>query len=687
MEEVRKDDQVKKIERFLYGGDYNPDQWEEEFWERDLAYLKSGGINSVTINVFSWAALQPEEERYDFTQLDKVVRICDKEGMDIVLGTATAAMPAWMVRRYPEVSRIDFDGRKRRFGKRHNACPNSLVYRKYSALLAEKLAQRYGREKAVKLWHINNEYGGACFCEKCEKAFQVWLRKRYTTLKELNAAWNTAFWSHTIYHWDEIVVPNILSEANAWDDSCFEGISVDYRRFMSESLLQNYLNEKESIRRYDKETPVTTNLMGTYKTVDYFMWGKEMDVVSWDNYPSDSDPKSLTAMKHDLMRGLKSGQPFLVMEQNPTQQTFTNFTQKEPGKMRALSYQAMGHGADGLLFFQLKSSRGACEKYCGSVISHAGYKDTRVYKEVKQLGDELHRIGKEIMAAESKAEAAVIFDWESYWSVEYDRNRGTNKLLDYVETVHYHYKFFHDNNIPVDVISKEEDFNRYKIVLAPCLYMMDDSIKTRLKAYVAQGGTLIASYMSGMVDSSTNVILGGYPGALREVLGIWVEEMDYLGENYNEVLFNGKRYQARQQCDLIHLEGADRYADYCMKEYYYFNMPAVTVNRYGSGKAYYIGTRLETAGYYDIMRRICREQEMVSLFGASDKLEVCRRHKGQYDYYFVINFQEESVEIPEKLWGARDILQDRIIHKNQKLPKFDVVIAKILSQTDHVDFS
>lgn len=668
---------MKEIHGILYGGDYNPNQWEEDSWEKDLNYLKEGGINSVTINVFSWAELQPEEEQYDFSQLDKIIGKCSAAGMDIVLGTATAAMPAWMFTRYPEVARVDFNGRKRKFGKRHNACPNSMVYRKYSALLAGKLAERYGNNKSVKLWHVNNEYGGACFCENCEKAFRIWLRKRYGSLEKLNEAWNTVFWGHTIYSWDEIVAPNILSEANAWDDSAFEGMSVDYHRFTSDSLLENFISEKKAIRKYDLDTPITTNLMGTYKTIDYFRWAKHMDVVSWDNYPSDNDPKSLVAMKHDLMRGLKSGQPFLVMEQNPTQQTFVNFTRKEPDKMRALSYQAMAHGADGLLFFQLKNCKGANEKYCGSVIGHAGCRDTRVYREVKQLGKELDMLKDEIPGADIFAEVAVLFDWDSYWSVEYDRNRGTNRSLDYVDTVHYHYKYFYDNNIPVDVISKEEEFDKYKIIMVPCLYMIDKELQKKLLEYVSNGGKIVVTYMSGLVDETTNVILGGYPGALRDILGIWVEEMDYLGEESNEVEFtDGQRFLAKQQCDVIHLEGARTYAYYSRRDYFYFNTPAITVNHFGKGEAYYVGTRLEEVGLYTFMEKICEDTGICSLLQYKGKLEICVRHSAKADYYFISNYQDKTIEVPRMLWGKRNIINNAIILENQKMDKFEVLIVK-----------
>ena len=275
-----------KFKRILYGGDYNPNQWPKDIWQEDMRIFKDARINSATINVFSWAKIQPSEEVYDFSELDEIVEMLSRENYDIVLATSTAALPAWMVKRYPEVARTDYEGRHHKFGQRHNACPNSPVYQKYAEALAKELAKRYGSNEHIACWHINNEYGGECYCENCEKAFRVWLRKKYGTIEALNKAWNLEFWGHTIYDWDEIVLPNALSEGLGSDKTAFAGISVDYRRFMSDSMLGNYVMERDAVRCYDKETPITTNLMGTYKGLDYFKWAKEMDVVSWDNYPS-----------------------------------------------------------------------------------------------------------------------------------------------------------------------------------------------------------------------------------------------------------------------------------------------------------------------------------------------------------------------------------------------------------------
>ena len=265
-----------KFKRILYGGDYNPNQWPKDIWQEDMRIFKDARINSATINVFSWAKIQPSEEVYDFSELDEIVEMLSRENYDIVLATSTAALPAWMVKRYPEVARTDYEGRHHKFGQRHNACPNSPVYQKYAEALAKELAKRYGSNEHIACWHINNEYGGECYCENCEKAFRVWLRKKYGTIEALNKAWNLEFWGHTIYDWDEIVLPNALSEGLGSDKTAFAGISVDYRRFMSDSMLGNYVMERDAVRCYDKETPITTNLMGTYKGLDYFKWAKEI---------------------------------------------------------------------------------------------------------------------------------------------------------------------------------------------------------------------------------------------------------------------------------------------------------------------------------------------------------------------------------------------------------------------------
>ena len=477
------------FDTFLYGGDYNPNQWPREIWEEDLKLFEKAHINSVSINIFSWAKIQPAEDRYDFSELDELVERLNRAGKQIVLATSTAALPAWMFRKYPEVGRVDYEGRRHRFGQRHNACPSSPVYRRYSALLAEKLAERYGGREGIVCWHINNEYGGACYCDLCEKNFRLWLKDKYKTVKALNKAWNLEFWGHLVWDFDEVVVHNALTEGIGQERTAFSGHAVDYMRFNSDNLLHTFIAEREAIRRHDKKTPITTNLMGTYKQLDYFKWAREMDIVSWDNYPAYDTPWSFVAMRHDLMRGLKQ-KPFMLMEQTPSQQNWQPYNSlKKPGQMRAQSYQTVAHGADTVQFFQLRRSIGGCEKLHGAVIAHVGTGDTRVFREVTQLGEELQRVGRRILGADSPARVGIIFDWDNYWALEY--SSGPSVDLKYVDQIHRHYRYFYERNIPVDLIPDTADFTKYDLVLAPVLYMVKPGVAQALERFVSGGGTLV----------------------------------------------------------------------------------------------------------------------------------------------------------------------------------------------------
>ncbi len=631
---------MKKVfERFLFGGDYNPNQWPQEIWQEDMRIFRNAHINSATINVFSWAKIQPSEHDYYFNELDEMIDMLSEEGYDIVLATSTAALPAWMFKRYPEVARTDYEGRHHKFGQRHNACPNSLVYQKYAQRLAGKLAQRYVGNPQVTCWHINNEYGGECYCENCEKAFRVWLKDKYQTLEALNKAWNLEFWGHTVYEWDEIVLPNALSEGIGHDKTAFAGISIDYRRFNSDSLLENFKLERNAIRQFDSQTPITTNLMGTFKGLNYFKWAKEMDIVSWDNYPSYNTPWSFVAMTHDLMRGLKQA-PFMLMEQTPSQQNWQPYNSlKKPGQMRAQSYQTIAHGADTIQFFQLRRSIGACEKFHGAVIEHVGHENTRVFKETAALGEELSRLN-EVLGSETKAEVGVLFDWDNYWALEY--TSGPTVDLTYVQQIHQYYRYFYEKNIATDLVSVDADFSKYQVLVAPVLYMVKAGMKEALESFVEQGGTLITTYMSGIVDQSDNVHLGGYPGPLRELAGIWVEEIDALAPEQTNViqLKGGRQGESNLVSEIIHLETAESVADYTSN--FYAGSPAVTKNRFGQGVVYYIGTQLEKDLLDTILDEATNSANLTAVIEGETNLEISCRHTEEAVYYFIINFQKQA---------------------------------------------
>ena len=639
-----------------------------------MRIFKDAHINTATINVFSWAKIQPSEHEYYFDELDEIVDMLSKENYDIVFATSTAARPGWMVRKYPEVMFTDYEGRRHKFGMRHNACPNSLVFKHYARELAHKLAERYADNPHVTCWHISNEYGGECFCENCQKAFRVWLKDKYKTIDALNEAWNMEFWGHTVYDWDDVVAPNALGDGIGTEKTAFAGISIDYRRFYSDSQLECFKMERDAIRSVKPDAFITTNLMGTFKGLDYFKWAKEMDVVSWDNYPAYDTPWSNIAMTHDLMRGLKD-EPFMLMEQTPSQQNWQKYNSlKRPGQMRAQSYQTLAHGADTIQFFQLRRSVGGCEKFHGAVIAHVGDENTRVFREVAQLGAELESFGDRTLGSRNESEVGVIFDWDNYWALEY--TSGPSEDLKYVEQIHHYYEYFYKRNIGVDMIPVDADFSKYKIVVAPVLYMVKEGMKEALESFVKNGGVLITTYMSGIVGQSDNVYLGGYPGPLREMAGVWVEEIDALApEQKNKAKFeDGSEAECGLLCDLMHLEGAEALASY--EEDFYAGMPAASRNSYGKGTTYYIATMFEEDGLAKILDQAVSEAGVHPVIPEQTGLEVVTRVSDTTRFYYVMNFTDEEQVLPDSLAGKKDMINGKMTETGMKLKKWDVLLLE-----------
>lgn len=647
----------KRIPDFLYGGDYNPEQWPENTWKDDIKIFKQADINSATVNVFSWSLLEPREGEYDFSKLDKIIDNLSAANFNIVLATSTAAMPAWMFKKYPDVARVDYQGRRHVFGARHNFCPSSDNYRRLARELVLRLAQRYHSNPHVVAWHVNNEYGGNCYCDNCARAFRKWLKNRYQTLEALNAAWDMNVWSHTIHDWDEIVVPNELGDA--WGpegtETTVAGLSVDYLRFQSDQMLDLFKMEKRIIEQYSPNIPVTTNFHSLpNKMIDYQKWAKEQDIISYDSYPAYNMPTYHPAFLYDLMRTLKH-QPFMLMESTPSQVNWQPYSPlKRPGQMRATEFQAVAHGADTVQFFQLKQARGGSEKFHGAVIAHSGRTDTRAFKEVAQLGHDLKRVGRTIQHSTTPAKVALVFDWNNFWSFEYVD--GITQDLKYVPLILDYYRQFYERNIPVDVISVDDDFSQYDLVVAPVLYMVKPGLSQKINKYVQTGGHFVTTFMSGMVGPSDNIYLGGYPGPLKDVTGVWVEESDAVlpGQSV-KIKIGDQDYDAHLMCDLIHPQGANVLASYDSE--FYAGTAAFTENQYGLGTAWYIGSRLEHAGLSKLIDYIIRVANIHSLIPEQTPLEITKRVTTDgRELYFVLNMSNAEHFLPKSLANYHDLL-------------------------------
>jgi beta-galactosidase len=663
----------KKLPTIWYGADYNPDQWPEEIWHDDMRLMRLAHANVATLPVFSWSLLQPAEDRYDFEWLDRVLDLMAENGVYACLATSTAAHPAWMSRRFPDTLRVNAHGVRTKFGGRVNFCPSSPNYRRFSRELARKLAERYAGHPTLVAWHVGNEYGNHCYCDLCAEGFRQWLQARYGSLEALNRAWNTAFWSHQVYAWDEIETPTSNGERRN------QPMLLDYDRFQNEMILECYVGEYRVLKEITPDVPVTTNMMSHFKPLNYHSWAPYLDVVSWDSYPGPAEPMSHVALRHELMRGLKGGQPFMLMEQTPSQQNWMPHNSlKAPGIMRLWSYQAVAHGADTVMFFQWRRSRGGTEKLHGAVVEHVGHENTRVFREVQALGAELEALGDTLLDSRQRARVALLFDWENWWALGY--SAGPTVDLDYLAQVRKYYAALWEQNIAADVISPSADLSDYDLVLAPVLYMLRPGVADNLKEFVSKGGRLLTTFLSGIVDENDLVTLGGYPGEIRDLMGIWAEEIDALiPEESNRVVISAPwgrvqgEYRCAVLCDLIHAESASVLATY--GDDFYAGRPALTVNEYGEGRAYYLATDAEPAMLNDLVGQICDELGISAPLHVPAGVEVTQRHKGDEAFTFVLNHNHEAarIDLPRT---AQDLLTGLSLQGEVELEANGVLILR-----------
>jgi beta-galactosidase len=508
-----------------YGGDYNPEQWPEEVWSEDARLMGEAKVNLVSLGIFSWAKIEPREGEFDFGWLDRVMDTLHGAGVRVDLATATASPPPWLTHRYPEVLPVTESGVRLAIGSRQQYCPSSPVYRRLAARLTSAIAERYSGHPALEMWHINNEYGchlSRCYCEVSAQSFREWLQRKYGSVDELNSAWGTAFWSQQYSEFAEVQPPRQAPYSHN------PAQLLDFDRFSSDELLVLYRAEAAIVRAATPGTLVTTNFMGFFKPVDYWSWASEVDVISDDCYPDPVDPESpaRAAMAHDLMRSLRGGQPWLLMEQATSAVNWRPWNAaKQPGQMAAGSAQAIARGADGILFFQWRQSVSGAEKFHSGMVPHAGT-NSRVWREVTDLGTALEGM-VDVAGTTVPASVAVVFEWDSWWSIEQPDLPGN---LNYVDGVFAWYQALFDRNVVVDFVRGGSDLNRYDVVIVPRLFAASEATLNNLAQYGASGGTLLVTYQTGITDERARITSDGYLGALQATLGIRVEEFAPLAQ-------------------------------------------------------------------------------------------------------------------------------------------------------------
>lgn len=658
----------------LYGADYNPEQWPEAVWEEDMRLMKLAGVNIVSLNIFSWASLEPRPEEYHFEQLDRVMDVLARHGIMADLATATAAPPTWMSRVYPAMLPVTNTGVRLNHGSRQHYCPNNPDYRRKAAMLVERLAERYRAHPALKLWHVNNEYGchvAACYCDICAEAFRFWLQERYQSLEELNTTWGTSFWSQHYSAWEDILPPRLTPTFHN------PGQMLDYWRFASASLLACYRLEAEILHRVTPEVPVTTNFMVAHKPVDAFAWAPHLDIIAFDQYPALTTPAWETALNHDLMRSLKDGRPHLVMEQSPSQVNWmAQNPHKRPGVLSLQSMQAVARGADGVLYFQWRQARTGAEMFHSAVVSHSGGEQTRIFQQVARIGADLQRLSPLVAGSRIEAEVALVMDWQNWWAVEYQP--APSDRLRYWDELKASYQALYNLNVAVDVVQPTADLSRYRLVVAPLLFLLRPGVAANLERFVERGGVLLATFFSGIVDQHPHATLKGYPGELRKLLGIHVEEFDpLLPQMSNQIVIQEGAlkgfYPSTLWGEYLHLEGAQAVGTFVHD--YYAGRPALTVNSYDQGRAWYLATRSSDELLSALLRQLCREAHVEPILTAPSGVEVTRRRRSDgSQIYFILNHTGETARLTLPAGRFRSLLDEREISGEVEIARLTYLV-------------
>ncbi|MGW3118101.1 beta-galactosidase [Streptomyces sp. NPDC001107] len=621
-----------------YGGDYNPEQWPEEVWAEDMRLMAEAGVTMVSVNIFSWALLEPSEGTYDFSRLDRILDLLHAHGIAADLATPTAAPPAWFFVKHPEALPVDKDGRRLSYGSRQTFCPSSPAYREAALRMAGELARRYADHPAVVMWHIHNEYGchnAECHCDVSAEAFRAWLQDRYASLDALNHAWGTTFWSQWYYHWDQILPPRATGAVPNPTHR------LDWRRFCSDALLSLYEAERDVLREAAPETPATTNfmVMFNFDALDYWRWAPELDIVSNDHYLQSADPESQIdiALSGDLVRSLAGG-PWLLMEHSTGAVNWQPVNRaKTAGELRRNALAHVARGADGIAYFQWRAAKAGAEQWHSAMLPHAGT-DSRIWQDVVQLGADLRALA-EVRGAVGTAEVAIVWDWNARWAMELPSQPSGE--LHFQDLVRAWYEPLWRSGVAVDFVRPDADLSPYRLVLAPSLYLIDDAGAANLTGFAERGGTLAVGFHSGMVDANCHVRLGGYPGAFREALGVRTDELFPLLPGQTVALSDGTT--GTLWSERVRLEGAQAVTSYTDGPL--AGVPAVTRNAYGTGTAWYVATHPDPEALTGLLERIRVEAGVEPVRSAPAGVEAALRRGAEADYLFLINHTDQDAEV------------------------------------------
>ena len=600
-----------QVNGILHGSDYNPDQWLDrpDILEKDIELMKKAKMTSMSLGIFSWSAYEPTEGEFHMDWLKNIMDKLYENGIYTILATPSGARPAWLDEKYPECMRVGADDHRAHHGVRHNHCMSSPKFREKTGIIINKIIDTVGKHPGLAMWHLSNEFGGECFCPLCKKKFQDYLANKFDNdINKLNKAWWTGFWSHTYNDFSQIEPPYLNGEFSVM------GLNLEWKRFTTWNTTDYMKSEIDIIRKRTPNIPITTSFMQLFPGLDYRVMAKELDVISWDSYPvfhnnyeTMADTMAHNSFDHAVMRSLKKNQPFMLMECAPGLVNWHEYNKlKRPGVHKLFSAQAVACGSDTVQYFQWRKSRGSFEQYHGAVVDHLGTDDTRVFKEVAEVGAMLDSLSN-VKGTIVKPKAALIFDWDNMWAI--DNMRGlSDKTKNYAKTCIQIYHEFLKLGIDMNVVASDDNLDDYNVVIAPMLYMLRPGASDNLKAFVKRGGQLMATYLTGYVDDNTLCYLGGFPGdGLSELFGVISEEIDtYYDSDENSATFtDGHKAIIHDYAEILRVSDTNILAKY--DKDFYAGTPAITCKNFGKGKAYYVGARIDMDSMSGLFKTMLKE--------------------------------------------------------------------------------
>jgi len=665
-----------------FGCDYYPEHWSEERWEEDVKLMKKAHFNIIRLAEFAWSKLEPKEGEFDFSWLDKAVSIFSKQDIQIVLGTPTAAPPLWIIKKHPDILPVDENEGRVSSGTRRHYCPNNSIYRDYTEKIVTALARHYARNKAIIGWQIDNEFGGSenprCYCNNCKEKFIEWLKDKYDNLQSLNREWGTIFWSQTYNSWEEISLPlkRVPADHNP-------SLLLDFYRFSSHSYIDYQNFQIDIIRRLCPYHFITHNLMGLFNKIDYFKLAEKLDFVSWDVYPWEYHSRGLGTMTigliHDLMRSLKK-KNFWIMEHQCSSVTRGIISPSpKPGEIRSWTYQSISHGADAIVYFRWRPSLFGAEQYHGGILLHDGSPESKSYHEIKSIGEEIEQWKDILAGSEVRAEIALLTSYDVQWALDIHHQSPD---FDYFNHFIDYYQAIRSLGFQVDIVHPEGKLSQYSLVVAPNLILINQKIVNNLYNYVKSGGILLLTFRSA-VKNWNNVIMDEVlPAKFKDLLGIEIHDYYSHPKGHENSIIGKedsfcKEYKVNTWSEILDTSTAKPIAVY--QRDYYAGKAAVTLNKYGEGKAVYVGTRAKKEFYKDLINYLLDKEGPLSIIKAPYQVETISRTKEERDFIFVINHTPESKFI-NITTSCKDILTNKVVEGTIRIGPYGVFILERLKK-------